>query len=70
MYEDVVEGETVSLAFVPPVDQAYVPPAGEPVATSVAGAPAQIVWFVLVNVGRAFTVTVEVEAVEVQPFAV
>ena len=70
MYEVVVEGETVSLALVPPVDHANVPPAGDPVARSVAGDPAQIVWFVLDTVGNALTVTVEVDAVEVQPFAV
>ena len=56
MYGVVAVGETVTLDPVPPVDHAYVPPAGDPVATSVAGAPAQIVWFVLANVGITLTV--------------
>jgi hypothetical protein len=55
---------------VPPFDHAYVPPAGVPVAAIVAGEPAHTVWFVLVNVGIAFTVTVDVDAVDVHPFAV
>ena len=40
-----------------PPDQAYVPPAIEPVATSVAELPVQMVWLVDVTTGVGFTVT-------------
>ena len=70
VYWVVADGLTVLLEFIPPFDHANVPPEGDPVARSVAGDPAQIVWFVLVNVGKAFTVTVDADAVDAQPFAV
>ena len=50
----------------PPGDHAYVPPAGETVAVSVAAEPAQIVEAFTETVGSGFTVT-ELLAVEVQP---
>ena len=57
VYGVVVAGLTEMVLPVPPVDHAYVPPAGEPVATRVADAPKQIVWLPLVKVGTTFTVT-------------
>ena len=58
VYGVVAVGETVTLEPVPPVDHAYVPPAGVPVAEIVAADPAQTVWLVLVMVGITFTVMI------------